>query len=186
MAFAQLVLKLAHLNVGGCHLLAQRISARAERRHLCLKLALQHLYLIGGVVEHLCGSRPVSHQFFVALLVLAGLGQLLARGGNLLLHVGLLALIDLLGGVSLLNLQPDLRGVYQSHLCALLYAVALGDSKLQKRSALLCRHGGLCGLECSRGVVIFLVVSATCQHHQPHCIHKSRCFHIVFFLILNS
>ena len=49
----------------------------------------------------------VGHQFLVPLPVLQRLGQLLARGGNLLLHLRFLTLIDTLGGILQLEfLQP--------------------------------------------------------------------------------
>ena len=124
---------------------------------------LQHQHLALRVVEHLARCGAVGHQLAVALLLQAGLAQLLARGGCLPLHVGLLAFIDLPRGHQLLHLQPRLRGVNECHLLALCYAVALADDEREQGAALLGNDGGLRGLEGTGGIVGLLAVGACCH-----------------------
>ena len=135
-----------------------------ERRHLGVELFLQHLHLTGRVVEHLAGGGSVGHQLTVALLLLAGLHQLLAGSRNLAFHVGLLTLVDLLGGSLLHHLEPYLRGVDESHLTATLQFVTFVDVECQQRTVLLGRHRGLGGLESACGIIGFLFVSASGKH----------------------
>ena len=121
---------------------------------------MQHLHLARGIVEHLRGGSPVGHQFSIPLFVLLGLGQLLARGSNLALHVRLLTLVHLLRGSELLYLQPYLRGVDEPRLLFGLDKVALLHVECQQGAVLFCKDGGLCSLERPRGVILFPVVSA--------------------------
>ena len=131
MAFAQLVTQLVDLHFGGSHLLAERIRVGREGGELCSQLALQYLHLVGRVIEHLAGCGTIGNEFLVALLLGLGLGELLARGAGLFLHVGLLALIDFLRGSCLLEFEPRLGGVDQSHFASGFDFVALVDGEGQ-------------------------------------------------------
>ena len=165
-----------HLHVGSCRLLVKGACAGGERRNLCVELALQNHYLTPRIVEHFARCGSVGYQFLVALFFLAGLDQLLACNGNLALHVGFLALIYLLGGSQLLNLQPGLGGVYQSYLAACFQHLSFVDAECQQGSVLFSINGGFGSLKRACGIILFLFISAG-SHHQHHACQCKYLFH---------
>ena len=160
MAAAQLVAEQGGFRIDSRLLRVERLHLRAERGEQCVELLLQHLYLARGIVEQLRRGGAVGHQLLVALLLLSRLGQLLTRGGNLLLGVGFLTLVDGFRGIQLLQVQPQLGGVYQGQLLSGCHHVALVHAESQQCPTLLCRDRHFGGFKGARGVVFLLLRSA--------------------------
>ncbi len=77
---------------------------------------MEHLHRTFGIVKLLAVGGVVPHESLKARLFLPRLGQLLAQCGHLLLRVGSLVGINLPCGSGLARLEPELHGVYESHL----------------------------------------------------------------------
>ena len=171
MTLAQLVAQLVGLYIGCIGLAVKGIGADRQRRNLRIELALEYLYLTGCIVIHLARGGTVGHQFLVALPVLQRLGQLLARGGNLLLHLRFLTLIDTLGGIRLLELQPNPGSIDEPYLAVGSEGVALGYTEGHQGTILFGIHRGLGGLKHTGSIKVCLFITTGMEHqcHTCHC-----------------
>ena len=162
-AFGQLVGHLQLFYVGRVHLGRQAVGGVLQGGGLRFELTPQEGQLVGGVVELFAVGRAVADQLREAFDVLSGLGDLLSGGRYLLVDVGTLGRIDQSGGPDLARPQVQLHRVDQSQQASGFYFTAFLGRESQQASGLFGRNGNFGGLECARGVKLFVVGGAARQ-----------------------